>query len=206
MSTTGNDSCQAAAKGTLTQLLSGWQSGDRRAIARLAPILEVELRQLARHLLRAERSGHTLQPTALVNETYLRLAGQRQSWQSRAHFFGMAAHLMRRVLVDYARARARLKRGGGVGVLSLDEAIAVAAPEADIDLELLDAALERLAVHSPEECRVVELRYFAGLTIQATAEVLGLSVGAVTRRWSFARTWLRRELGVELGVAGPGPG
>ncbi|BAC89031.1 sigma-70 family RNA polymerase sigma factor [Gloeobacter violaceus] len=197
MSTVEDYGHQAGSEGDLTQLLCNWQRGDRQALDRLAPILEGELRQLARHLLRSERCGHTLRPTALVNEAYLRLIDQRQGWQNRAHFFGVAAHLMRRVLVDYARARARHKRGGGACMLSLDESLAVAAPEADIDLLILDAALERLAIHSPEECRVVELRYFAGLTISETAEVLGLSAGAVTRRWAFARAWLRRELGDE---------
>ncbi|UFP96647.1 sigma-70 family RNA polymerase sigma factor [Gloeobacter morelensis] len=194
MNTVGNHSHRAGAAADLTQLLCSWQRGDRQALDRIAPILEGELRQLARHLLRSERCGHTLRPTALVNEAYLKLIDQRQSWRNRAHFFGMAAHLMRRVLVDHARARARHKRGGGVCMLSLDESLAVAVEEADLDLVVLDAALERLAVHSPEECRVVELRYFAGLTISETAEVLGLSPGAVTRRWAFARAWLRREL------------
>ncbi|MBW4698811.1 MAG: sigma-70 family RNA polymerase sigma factor [Aphanocapsa lilacina HA4352-LM1] len=206
MGTVENCSYQVGAKGELTQLLHNWQRGDRQALDRLAPLIEGELRRLARHLLRSERCGHTLQPTALVNEAYLRLIDQHQGWQNRAHFFGVAIHLMRRVLVDHARARSRHKRGSGACLLTLDESLSASAPEADLDLVSLDAALERLAIHSPEECRVVELRYFAGLTIQETAAVLGLSAGAVTRRWSFARAWLRRELGEESVGAGRAQG
>ena len=181
------------ARERVSGLLADWASGDSAAREHLVPIVYEELRRLAHHYMRAERDGHTLQTTALVNEVYLRLAGiDGLRWRDRAHFFAMAATLMRRVLVDYARQRGRDKRGGGVSVTSLDEN-AIASPPA-VDVVALDEALERLAAVDPQQSRVVELRFFAGLSVKETAEALGISPATVKRDWATAKLWLYNEL------------
>ena len=179
----------------VTQLLVRWEGGDRAALDALMPLVEQELRQLARSYLRRERSGHTLQPTALVNEAYLKLVDQRDArWQSRAHFYGVAAQLMRRILVDHARARAAEKRGGPQAyAVTLSEADRVSAQPA-LDLLAVHEALEELAALDPQQARVVELKFFGGLTIEETAEALGVSHATVERDWKAARAWLRRKL------------
>jgi len=195
----------------VTQLLAQWRDGDERAFAQLSALMYEELRQLAQRHLRRERSNHTMQKTALVNEAFMRLVGQQSvDWQSRAHFIGLASKLMRRVLVDYARARLADKRGGGAGVLSLDE---MAAPEADEAPDTTPTALQHLDAHTQEEvsaidqalvrleqidarqAQIVEMRYFGGLTVEQTAEAIGISEATVKREWTLARAWLRRELG-----------
>jgi RNA polymerase sigma factor (TIGR02999 family) len=181
--------------GEVTRLLLEWKGGDAAALERLLPLVYAELRRIAARHLRHERPGHTLQPTALVHEAYLRLVSAPElEWRDRAHFFGVAARLMRQILVDHARARQRAKRGGEVRKVSLDEA-PEARVTADVDLLALDEALERLAELDPQQSRVVELRYFGGLTIEETAEVVGVSPATVKREWTLAKAWLRRELG-----------
>ena len=177
----------------ISQLLADWENHDPGARERLVPIVYEELRRLAHHYMRGERDGHTLQTTALVNEVYLRLAGlDSLRWHDRAHFFAMAATLMRRVLVDYARQRGRDKRGAGVSVISLDEN--AIAPQPAVDIVALDEALERLAAVDPQQGRVVELRFFAGLSVKETAEALGVSAATVKRDWATAKLWLYNEL------------
>ena len=177
----------------LSQLLADWAAQDPQALERLVPIVYDELRRLAHYHMHGERAGHTLQTTALVNEVYLRLAGIKGlQWRDRAHFFAMAGTLMRRVLVDYARRQGRDKRGGGVAVISLDGQAITAAPS--VDFEALDEALERLAGADPQQCRIVELRFFGGLSIEETAEALGISPATVKRDWTTARAWLHHEL------------
>jgi len=178
----------------VTQLLVDWSNGDKAALDRLMPLVYDELRRIAHLHMGRERPGHTLQTTALLNEAYLRLAGQRGvHWQNRSHFFAISAQMMRRILIDYARKRQYAKRGGGALQLSLDEA-AVLAPERPACLLLLDEALTSLASLDPQQSRIVELRYFGGLTIDETAEALGLSVDKVKREWSTAKAWLYREM------------
>jgi RNA polymerase sigma factor (TIGR02999 family) len=185
-----------AARERVSQLLADWANRDPAARERLVPIVYEELRRLAHHYMRGERAGHTLQTTALVNEVYLRLAGiDALQWRDRAHFFAMAATLMRRVLVDYARQRGREKRGAGVSVISLDEN--ALAPQPAIDVVALDDALERLAAVDPQQSRVVELRFFAGLSVEETAEALGISPATVKRDWATAKLWLYNELRAE---------
>jgi RNA polymerase sigma factor (TIGR02999 family) len=183
----------------ITELLLSWSGGDRDAPAKLMPLVYDELRRLARDHLRRERPGHTLQPTALVNEVYLRLVDQRRvSWQTRAQFFGLAAQLMRHVLVDHARSRAAAKRGGPAHKLSLDEAC-MAPEEVAAELVALDEALVRLAAVDERKSRVVEMRFFGGLSVEETAEALGVSDKTVMRDWRIAKVWLHRELGGEGG-------
>jgi RNA polymerase sigma factor (TIGR02999 family) len=180
----------------ISRLLVDWAAGDAAAREQLIPIVYGELRRLAHHYMRGERPGHTLQTTALVNEVYLRLTGlHAMRFRDRAHFFAMAATLMRRVLVDHARQRGREKRGGGVAVVSLDET--TVAPQGAVDVVALDDALERLAAVDPQQGRVVELRFFAGLTVEETAEALGLSPATVKRDWATAKLWLYGELKAE---------
>ena len=182
----------------VTELLVAWSGGDRAAGESLLAAVYEELRRQATRAMRAEAPGHTLQPTALVNEAYLRLRGQqRVAWENRAHFFGVAAQLMRRILVDHARARLSAKRGGHVHRISLgaaDPADAAADAAQDVDVLALHEALERLAELDPEQERLVELRYFCVMTIEETAHTLGISPATVKREWLVARAWLRREL------------
>ena len=178
----------------ITHLLLAWGQGDQAALETLMPLVYDELRKVAGRHLRGQRPGHTLQTTALVNEAYLRLIDASQvQWQNRAHFFAVAAHLMRRILVDFARTRNYLKRGGGAQQVSLAEAVAVA-PEQGADLLALDEALSRLQALNERQAQVVELRYFGGLSEEETAEALKVSVRTVRRDWNFARVWLHREL------------
>jgi RNA polymerase sigma factor (TIGR02999 family) len=178
----------------VTRLLADWSNGDRRALDELLPLVYDELRHLANAYLKRERDGHTLQSTALVHEAFLRLVNQHDvQWQGRAHFFGIAAQMIRRILVDHARAQRAAKRGAGAVRLELDEALAVA-QQRDLDLIALDDALERLAAMDERQSRIVELRFFAGLSVEDTAEVLGISTATVKREWSSARAWLFREV------------
>jgi RNA polymerase sigma factor (TIGR02999 family) len=177
----------------VTQLLKAWCGGDQSALAHLAPLVESELRVLARHYLRREGAGHTLQPTALVNEAYLRLIEWHSvEWQNRAHFYAVAAKMMRRVLVNHALARRRQKRGGSAVLVSLSEAGAKEHRTADV--VALDEALMMLAQLDDRKSRVVELRFFGGLSAEETAEVLRISLRTVHREWDLARSWLFREL------------
>ena len=181
--------------GAVTELLRAWSDGDEGALERLTPLVEAELRRLARTYMRRERRGHTLQTTALVNEAFLRLIDARSvGWQDRAHFIGIAARLMRRVLVDHARARAYRKRGGGVQRVTLDERLIGSAEPAWLNLIALDRALEGLAAVDARKSRVIELRFFGGLSVEETAEVLHVSPDTVKRDWRLAKLWLLREL------------
>lgn len=178
----------------VTNLLIAWGKGDREAFDRLMPQLQQELHRIADRYMAAERPGHDLQATALINEAYLRLVDWKNiQWADRAHFFGMAANMMRRVLVDHARRRDRVKRGGEAIQVSLVEAAHVPTPER-ADVLALDEALERLAELDPRKSRIVEMRFFGGLSLEETAEALGVSVGTVRRDWTLARVWLFREL------------
>ncbi|HLX45693.1 MAG TPA: sigma-70 family RNA polymerase sigma factor [Bryobacteraceae bacterium] len=178
----------------ITLLLVASSAGDRHATDQLMPLVYDELRSLARAHLRRERPGHTLQGTALVHEAYLRLVDQKQvKWQNRAHFFGMASQMIRRILVDHARGHKAAKRGSGAAKLSLDEAI-LASAKTDVDVIALDDALNDLAKFDPGQSRIVELRFFGGLSIEETAEAVGLSVATINREWSAARAWLFRHV------------
>jgi RNA polymerase sigma-70 factor (ECF subfamily) len=178
----------------ITQLLVKWSDGDKTALDRLVPLVYDELHKLAGAYLRRERPNITLQPTDLVNEAYVRLVGQQgASWQNRTQFFGMAAKLMRNILVDHARKRGAARRGGDQYRISLTRAERVAGKQ-DVDLVRLDDALTLLETTHPEHSRVIELRFFGGLTIEETAEVLDLSHATIERHWRFAKAWLRREL------------
>ena len=184
----------------ITQLLLAWSEGDQAALERLTPLVYRELRRLAKGYMRQERPGHILQTTALINEAYLRLIDWKQvQWQNRAHFFGVAAQLMRRILVDFARARQQDKRGGAMRQVSLDEAAAVSVGRA-AQFIALDEALDRLAAIDPRRSRMVELRFFGGLSEVEPAEALKVSPRTVRREWSLARAWLHRE----LRAVGPG--
>jgi RNA polymerase sigma factor (TIGR02999 family) len=179
----------------VTQLLLEWQKGDKQALERLMPLVYDELRTIARRYLSRERVGHTLQSTALVHEAYLKMVDQRHvEWQNRAQFFGIAATLMRRVLVDHARATQRQKRGGPLPRLSLDDVPDIATPSSGVDLLVLDQALDRLQSIDPQQSRLVELRFFGGLTIDEAAVALGVSAGTVKRDWNSARAWLFQEM------------
>jgi RNA polymerase sigma-70 factor (ECF subfamily) len=187
----------SASSDSVTRLLADVRLGRREAVDRLLPVVHDELRRIAGSYMRRERADHTLQPSALVNEAYLRLVDQRDvEWRDRAHFVGVAARLMRMILVDYARARRATKRAGGAERVPLDETV-VTAGERDVDLLALDEALARLAEMDPRLGHVVELRYFGGLTTRETAEALGVSTATVEREWATARGWLRRELSAE---------
>jgi RNA polymerase sigma-70 factor (ECF subfamily) len=178
----------------VTQILQEVRGGERDAPARLMPLVYDELRRLADYYLRQERPDHTLQPTALVHEAYLKLVDQtRVDWQNRAHFFGVAAQLMRRILVDHARRHRASKRGGFQQKLTLDEAVDYSQPR-DLDLVALDDALNALARFDERQSRIVELHFFGGLTIEETAEALGVSPATVKVDWSMAKAWLRREI------------
>jgi RNA polymerase sigma factor (TIGR02999 family) len=178
----------------VTQLLLDWSNGDQLALDRLMPLVHAELRRLAHHYMGREHQGHTLQTTALVNEAYLRLVGQKEvRWQNRAQFFGLAAQLMRHILVDHARSHHYAKRGGGAQRVPLEEA-AVLSPERGAELVALDEAMKKLETDYPRQCRVVELRYFGGLTVEETAEVMKMSSETVMRDWKVAKARLRREM------------
>ena len=178
----------------VTRLLAEWNRGNRQALDSLLPIVYRELRRLARHQIARERNGHTLESAALVNEAYVRLVQQRSAqWQNRAHFFAIAARIMRRILVDYARSRRYAKRGSGVPCVTLKEASDLSQP-AEQDLVLIDLALNRLASIDERKSRIVELKFFAGLTVEETAEVLKISPRTVMREWGSAKAWLLREI------------
>jgi RNA polymerase sigma factor (TIGR02999 family) len=167
---------------------------EKEALDKLMPVVYDELRRQAARYLRREQAGHTLQTTALIHEAYLRLVDQRNvQWQNRAHFFGIAAQMMRRILVDHARTKKRVKRGGSDVKISLADA-AILVPEQDLDVVALDEALTRLAEIDEQQSRVVELRFFSGLTVEETAEVMGISPATVKRDWSMAKAWLHREI------------
>jgi RNA polymerase sigma-70 factor, ECF subfamily len=187
---------QASGEREITRLLREWQDGSSQALERLTPLVYRELHSLASRYLSRERRDHTLQATALVNEAYLKIAGQRADWQNRAHFFGIAAQLMRRILVDHARRDGRAKRGGGATHLSLEgiDPPSPSMPIDAIDIGALDAALLRLAALDPNQARMVEMRFFGGMTIEDTAEAMGSSSATIKREWALARAWLYREL------------
>lgn len=178
----------------ITALLIDWSNGNRDALERLFPLVEKELHRLAHRYVRREQPGNSLQTTALINETYLRLIDQKRvRWQNRAHFFGISAQIMRRFLLNYIRDQKRLKRGGGAVQVSLSEATCITNKKSD-ELLALDEALERLAAIDERKSRVVELRYFGGLSIEETAEVLNVSTITVIRDWNLAKAWLAREV------------
>ena len=188
------DSQDGLAKVEVTQLLRAWGDGVEGALEQLAPLVENELHRLAHKYMSRERPGQTLQTTALVNEVYLRLIDiQQVSWQNRAHFFAISARMMRRILTDFARSRHYLKRGGGAHHVSWDEALAVS-QEPDADIVALDDALNQLSLLDPRKTQVVELRFFGGLSVEETAEVLKISQQTVLRDWKFAKSWLMRAL------------
>jgi RNA polymerase sigma-70 factor, ECF subfamily len=184
-----------AEPGEVTELLAAWSAGDGAASARLLPIVYDELRSIARQVFRRERRDHTLQPTAVVHEAYLKLAGGAGSFRDRAHFFAVASQAMRQVLVDHARARVTTKRGGGAIRMQLDDPSAPEGGASPADVLAIDEALSRLATHDPDQARLIELRFFGGLTVEETAEVLGVSAPTVKRSWRVARAFLTRELG-----------
>jgi RNA polymerase sigma-70 factor, ECF subfamily len=186
---------RAAPPADVTRLLVAWRNGDRGALDALTPLVYTELRRLARrHMARERRPDHTLQTTALVNEAFIRLIDlKRIAWQDRAHFFAMSARLMRRILVDHARSRGYLKRGGGARKVLLEDLEGPAA-QRPVDVIALDDALEALSAIEPRKSQVVELRFFGGLTVEETAAVLDVSADTVKRDWRLARVWLRREL------------
>lgn len=178
----------------ITALLIDWSNGNREALDRLFPLVERELHRLARHYIRREQPGNTLQTTALINETYLRLVDQKKvRWQNRAHFFGISAQIMRRFLLNYVRDQKRLKRGGGAIQISLSEVTYLSTKKSD-ELVALDEALKRLAEIDERKSQVVELRYFGGLSVEETAEVLNVSSITVIRDWNLAKAWLSREI------------
>jgi RNA polymerase sigma factor (TIGR02999 family) len=178
----------------ITELLIGWSNGDRDLLDKLVPLVEGELHRLAHHYMSRERGGHMLQTTALINETFIRLVDQKRvRWQNRAHFFGISAQIMRRILLGYARDQRREKRGGGALRVSLSQADGVMAKQS-AELIALDDALNRLAEVDERKSRVVELRYFGGLSVEETAEVLGVSTVTIMRDWNMARAWLAREM------------
>ncbi|MDQ3801544.1 MAG: sigma-70 family RNA polymerase sigma factor [Acidobacteriota bacterium] len=179
----------------ITQMLKKWSEGNQEVLDKLMPLVYDELRRQASRYLRRERANHTLQTTALIHEAYLKLIDQNQvEWQNRTHFFAIAAQAMRRILVDYARERNREKRGGAAENLPLEEAAFVVSEEKSVDLVALDEALTRLAEFDERQARVVELRYFSGLSIDETADILGVSNVTVRRDWNMAKAWLHRQI------------
>lgn len=182
----------------ITELLAGYGRGDKEALDKLMPIVYEELRRQAARYLRREQGGHTLQTTALIHEAYVRLVDQRNvQWQNRAHFFGIAAQMMRRILVDHGRTKKRAKRGGSDVKVSLADAT-ILVKQQDLDIVALDEALTRLAEIDEQQSKVVELRFFSGLTVEETAEVMHISPATVKRDWSMAKAWLHRELSREI--------
>jgi RNA polymerase sigma-70 factor, ECF subfamily len=189
-----SESMPSVPAGQVTQLLRAWSGGDQQALDQLLPLVESELRRLARGYMARERRGHTLQTTALINEAFIRLADARGlCWQDRAHFFGISARLMRRVLVEHARARGSQKRGANAQTISLCDA-EMSVPEPPVDVIALDLALDALATIDERKSRVVELRFFGGLSVEDAAEVLHVSTDTVKRDWRFAKLWLLRHL------------
>jgi RNA polymerase sigma factor (TIGR02999 family) len=185
----------------VTALLMDWRSGDENAVQKLLPLVHDELRRLARRQMAGERADHMLQATALVNEVYLRLVDiRRVQWQDRAHFFAMSARLMRRVLVDFARAQKNQKRGGALHRVTFDQDLPIASDTTD-DLIAIDEALQGLAAQYERKSQVVELRFFGGLSVEETAEVLNISQETVMRDWKFAKNWLMRELSRNKGAS-----
>lgn len=181
----------------VTQLLKAWTAGDEQALERLAPLVYDQLHRVAQHYMAGERPGHPLQTTALVHEVYLRLVDcQQVDWQDRAHFFAVSAQFMRRILIDFARSRGYRKRGGGAATMSLEDAVTVCS-EPDTNLLALDEALQALAVLDPRKSRVVEMRFFGGLSIAETAAVLKVSEETVVRDWRLSKTWLLRQMNGE---------
>jgi len=179
---------------SVTQLLQAWRAGDKTAFDQLLPLVQHELHGLAKRIMSRERQGHTWQTTELVNEAYLRLVNQQLvEWQDRTHFFAVASQVMRHLLVDHARERQQIQHGGGAQRLSLDD-VAVVAPDRSAELLALDDALNRLANFDQQKSRIVELRYFGGLTVEEVAEVLGIAVITVKREWARAKLWLYKEL------------
>jgi len=178
----------------ITELLLAWGEGDEAALEQLIPLVYQELHRLARHYMRQEQPGHILETTALINEAYLRLVdGNRVHWQNRSHFYALCARAMRRILIDHAKSRRRAKRGGGAHEVSLDEVASLAQDRA-AELVLLDEALKRLETFDKRKSQVVELRFFGGLSIEETAEVMKISTISVSRDWSTAKAWLHREM------------
>ena len=185
---------KSPASSQVTQLLIAWSEGDQVARDKLMPLVHEELHRLAHRYMRRESPGHTLQTSALVNEAFVRLVGQKNvRWQNRAHFFGIAAQMMRRVLVDYARSRNYAKRGGGAAKLSLEEGLVVS-DERSAEVVAVHEALEELAKIDPRQAQIVELKFFGGLSNEETAGVLDVSAGTVARDWTMAKAWLRREM------------
>lgn len=179
----------------ITQLLKDWSEGNQAALDKLMPLVYDELRRQASRYLRKERQGHTLQTTALIHEAYLKLAGQNEiEWQNRNHFFAIASTAMRRILVDHARTRHREKRGGNAEDILLDDALMIGSPQKNVDLIALDEALVRLERLDPRQAKVVELRFFSGLTNEETADVLGVSNATVRNDWTMAKAWLHGQL------------
>ena len=186
-----------APRENVTRVLIEWSSGDGDAAQKLMPLVYEELRGLARQYLKSERRNHTLQATGLVHEAYLRLVDQTATtWRDRAHFFSVAAGVMRRVLVDYARSHRADKRGGGLEKIQLDDAVALS-PQRHVNLVALDEALSDLAMFDPQQSQIVELRFFGGLTVEEVAELIEISPRTVKREWRLARAWLRREIARE---------
>ena len=191
------DPAPALAPDEMTRLLLAWSQGDEAALEKLVPVVHQELRRMAHHYMRQERPGHTLQTTALVHETYLRLIDTPHvHWQDRGHFFAICAQLMRRILVDYARSRQYQKRGGGMQRVSFDAALEISADRSE-DVEAIDRALTELSAVDARKAKMVELRFFGGLTVEETAEVLQVSVDTIHRDWKVAKVWLLRRLGEE---------
>jgi RNA polymerase sigma factor (TIGR02999 family) len=185
---------EPSASHDVTQLLVAWSNGDQAARDQLMSVVYDELHRLARRYMRRESPGHTLQTSALVNEAFLRLVDQHNvHWQNRAHFFGIAAQMMRRILVDYARGRSSTKRGAGVPTFTLDEGLIVS-DERSAEVVAVHEALEQLSQFDPRKGQIVELRFFGGLSIEETADILGVSTGTVMRDWTLAKAWLRRQM------------
>ena len=190
----GETAVSAGGSKDVTTLLVEWSGGNHNALEELTPLVYDQLRLLAARALRGERPGHTLQSTALVHEAYLKLIDQnRVQWHDREHFFAVAAQIIRRILVNYARGRKAHKRGGGQAMIALDDSITPVQGR-DVDMVALDDALETLAKMDPQQARIVELRFFGGVSIEGTARMLGVSASTVTRDWNLARAWLKREL------------
>lgn len=185
-------------KNQITELLAAWGNGESGALDQLLPMVEMELRRIAHNYMRRENGNHTLQTTALINEAYLKLIDQRDArWQNRSHFFAISAQIMRRILLNHARDSTAKKRGGGAEHVELNDLV-IMAPHKSAEIIALDEALEELTVFDPVKSRIVELRYFIGLTIQETAEVMGLAPITISVHWRLARAWLAKEVGLKL--------